>query len=83
MPNHTDASVLFATHSTLGVLDLGATKTVIGSAYVKELVAGLQSIPNMKLSRRTCDITFKFGNQGTLHSSEALVIPIGKLLYSR
>ena len=34
------ASVLFATHSPLGVLDLGATQTLIGSEHVSELIEG-------------------------------------------
>ena len=71
------AAVLFATHSSLGVLDLGANKTVIGSEYVSDLIQGLQPSTRQKLYRCPCEITFKFGNQGTLTSSQALVVPVG------
>ena len=37
--NSTD--VFFASHGTYGVVDLGATKTVIGSRLVKELLDAL------------------------------------------
>lgn len=39
-PDDMPASVLFATHSPLGVLDLGATQTLIGSEHVSELIEG-------------------------------------------
>ena len=71
------AAVFFATHSSLGVLDLGANKTVIGSEYVSDLIQGLQPSTRQKLYRCPCEITFKFGNQGTLTSSQALVVPVG------
>ena len=71
--------VLFATHSTYGVLDLGASKTVIGSNHVAELIGGLDEVIRSQLTRVKCSITFKFGNEGTLQSQHALVIPIGPL----
>ena len=70
---------MFATHSTFGVLDLGASKTVIGADNVKGLIEGLDPIIRKGLSRCGCDVTFRFGNQGTLNSTMALVIPIGRL----
>ena len=72
-------TALFATHSTFGVLDLGASKTVIGADNVRELIEGLDPIIQKGLSRCQCDVTFRFGNQGTLTSTMALVVPIGKL----
>ena len=59
---------LFATHSTFGVLDLGASKTVIGADNIRELIEGLDPIIQKGLSRCQCDVTFRFGNQGTLTS---------------
>ena len=38
-----DHMTLFATHSSLGVVDLGATKTVIGSQLVPGLLKGFKS----------------------------------------
>ena len=75
-----EATICFATHGSHGILDLGASKTVIGSNHVAELIQSLDVAVRQKLSRCTCNITFRFGNQGTLHSSQALVIPVGPLL---
>ena len=66
----------FATHSSFGVLDLGATKTVIGSSLVKDLMNNLQPHVREKLSRCPCKIAFRFGNHGILESEQALVVPI-------
>lgn len=73
------AEAFFASQGTWGVLDSGATKTVIGSQLVKDLIAGLSKSIQEKLSRCACRITFRFGNQATLQSEFALVIPIGSL----
>ena len=66
----------FATHGSYGVVDLGATKTVIGSALLPDLINNLSSEVQQTLTRCSCSITFRFGNHGILQSSQALVIPI-------
>ena len=73
-----EAKACFATHGSHGILDLGASKTVIGSDHVAELSQSLDAEARQKLSRCACNITFR--NQGTLTSHQALVIPIGPLL---
>ncbi|CAL1130755.1 unnamed protein product [Cladocopium goreaui] len=78
--DHPDVQcALFATHGTHGVLDLGASKTVIGSNHVADLLNGLDPAIKEKVTKTSCDITFKFGNEGVLHSSYAIVLPIGRL----
>ena len=67
---------MFATYSSLGVVDLGATKTVIGSQLVKGLLEGLSPQARKSARRCPCAVTFRFGNQGTLQSEQALAIPI-------
>ena len=67
---------MFATYSSLGVVDLGATKTVIGSQLVKGLLEGLSPQARKTVRRCPCAVTFRFGNQGTLQSEQALAIPI-------
>ena len=74
------AIACFATHGSLGVVDLGATKTVIGSNQVKDLLASLDDNIRQKVTKSPCRITFRFGNQGTLQSEFALVVPIHGLL---
>ena len=71
---------MFATYSCMGVVDLGATKTVIGSNLVKGLLDGLSPEARKSVQRCPCKITFRFGNQGTLQSEHALVVPIHGLL---
>ena len=68
--------VLFATHGSHGVVDLGATKTVIGSNHVAELIKSLHPKIRNQLSRCPCQVTFRFGNHGTLKSEQALVVPL-------
>ena len=80
-PTHmTDAQVFFATHGSLGVVDLGATKTVIGSNQVTEFLASLEPTVKDQVKRCKCQIVFRFGNQQTLKSEQAMVIPIDGLL---
>ena len=72
--------VCFATHGSLGIVDLGATKTVIGSKLVPELLSSLDKNIRGKITRCPCAITFRFGNHGILQSQQALVVPISGLL---
>eukprot|EP00435_Cladocopium_sp_Y103_P018806 s1370_g4.t1 len=76
----TEEPALFATHGSLGVVDLGATKTVIGSDLVADLIQSLHPNIRKKLSRCPCNVTFRFGNHGTLKSEQALVVPLPSLL---
>ena len=71
-----EENVLFATHGSHGVVDLGATKTVIGSHHVAELIKSLHPKIRNQLSRCPCQVTFRFGNHGTLKSEQALVVPL-------
>ena len=70
------SEVLFATHDTWGILDTGATKTVIGNDHLKDFLNNLDPKIKPHVKRSTCDITFRFGNQGTLKASYAVVIPV-------
>ena len=59
------------------VLDSGATKTVIGSQLVGNLINALHPKVKNKVYRSHCEVTFRFGNLNTLEARHALVIPIG------
>ena len=72
--------ICFATYGSMGVLDLGASKTVIGSDHVAEMLDGLSPQVRDKVTRSACQVTFRFGNQGTLQSKHAIIVPIGPLL---
>ena len=80
----TDQSLVYAatacSRGTCGVLDSGATKTVIGSQHVADLIAGFEPHIRKRLQRAKCNITFRFGNQGALDATHSLVVPLGSLL---
>lgn len=65
--------------ANFGILDTGATKTVIGSHWIKDLLNSLNPKVRKKVGRCGCNITFRFGNLSTLESQQALVIPLGRL----
>ena len=77
----TPESVCFASHSSFGVVDLGASKTVIGSNGVQEVLDALDPTIKSKCYRTSCVINFRFGNQGMLSSKWALVIPLNQDLH--
>ena len=54
-------TALFATHSSFAVLDLGASKTVIGADHVQGLIEGLDPAIRKNLSHCECDVTFRLG----------------------
>eukprot|EP00435_Cladocopium_sp_Y103_P063960 s281_g25.t1 len=68
---------LFATAGTTGVVDLGASQTVIGSEQVPELLSNLPDWVRAKTRRCPCNLTFRFGNHQTLVSRHAMVLPLG------
>ena len=52
---------LFASHDSFGVVDLGATKTVIGSDNLPTLIQSLHPEIRKNLQRCKCQVTFRFG----------------------
>lgn len=68
---------LFASSGSIGVVDLGASQTVIGSNQVNELLANIPSQVKSQTRRVACNLTFRFGNQQTLASKHALLLPLG------
>ena len=71
-----EADTWFASHDTWGILDTGATKTVMGSNHVKGFLNALSPEVKKQIQRTSCDIMFRFGNQGTLQAVHALVVPL-------
>ena len=71
-----DELVCFASHGCCGIVDLGATKTVIGSNLVGDLLNELNPEVRKQVTKCACQINFRFGNQGMLQSKYAIVIPI-------
>ena len=69
-------AVFFTSQGTNGILDTGATKSVVGSNLLASLIESLDPKVRKHVFRTQCNITFRFGNQGTLDSNQALVIPL-------
>ena len=67
----------FASHGSFGIVDSGASKTVIGSNLLAEMIRNLSSSVREKVYRCKSSMVFRFGNQGTLKSECAMVIPLG------
>ena len=64
--------VNFATTGTVGIVDLGASQTVIGAHQVKDLIGSLPTHVQKQLQRITCNLTFPFGNHQTPTSRHVL-----------
>ena len=74
-----DSSVVechFASVGTVGVVDLGASQTVIGSNQVPDLLAKLEPTIRKQVHRTSCNLVFRFGNHQTLTSHHALMLPL-------
>ena len=66
----------FASTGTIGVVDLGASQTVIGSSQVSELLSKLPAEVRQQVKRTHCHLVFRFGNHQTLPSRHALLLPL-------
>ena len=67
---------LFCSSGTTGVVDLGASQSVIGSDHLKELLDQLQPQIRSQLKRQEVDLIFRFGNHQTLQSKVAVHFPL-------
>ena len=72
-----EESSLFASTGSIGVVDLGASQTVIGSRQVPELLQQIPDWVRSRVKRKPCNLVFRFGNQQTLVSRQALMLPLG------
>ena len=75
--NQGTCDVNFATTGAIGIADLGASQTVIGSEQVRDLISNLPEHVRRALKRTSCNLVFRFGNQQTLNSRHALLLPLG------
>ena len=68
-------TVLVVTEGSEGVLDTGASRTVVGLERLQEVLQGLSERCRKGIKRVSSEITFRFGNSGTLSSKYALLLP--------
>ena len=70
-----EASSFFVSHGSFGIVDLGASQTVIGEHQVNEVIQQLpKSTPVREVS---CSTAFRFGNSSTVKCDRALLVPLG------
>ena len=69
-------SSYFASSGTTGVVDLGASQTVIGSQQIPELLEKLPEEIRSRVKRTDCHLVFRFGNHQTLTSQHAILLPV-------
>ena len=72
---------LFASTGTTGVVDIGASQTVIGDKQVPELLSQLPCEIRKQVRQVNCNLVFRFGNHQTLVSKKALLMPLGKVSF--
>ncbi|CAE7832309.1 unnamed protein product [Symbiodinium sp. CCMP2592] len=70
-----DPVALVVTHGAEGVLDTDASRTVVRSRRVNNILQGLPSQCRDRARKARSDVTFRFGNSGTLTAEHALLLP--------
>ena len=68
---------LFASHNAVGIIDSGASQTIMGSHQEAEFVSSLPAEVRAKIYESPVQMSFRFGNNSTVNCNRALVVPIG------
>ena len=75
--NDDDVKAYFASHESYGIVDLGASQTVMGRQLVDEFLKSLPLETQERHRVGPVKMTFRFGNNGTVECNQALYIPVG------
>ena len=70
--------ILFATHQTIGILDLGASQTVMGRYQVDEFLSLLPDSIRSFVYEQAVDMSFRFGNNTVVPCRVALMVPVDR-----
>ena len=83
MPQKDDAHVeqsnevvMFASTHAVGILDLGASQTVMGQHQVPEFLANLPADVRKMVHERPVEMTFRFGNNSIVPCTRAMFVPV-------
>ena len=74
----TEETTCFASVGPVGVVDLGASQTVIGDQQVPDLLQGIPQEVKNQVRKISCHLVFRFSNHQTLTSKTALIFPVHK-----
>ena len=69
---------LFVSHGPYGIVDLGASQTVIGTQQVPDLLSYLPMHVRSKVREVPCRTIFRFGNSSTVTCRRALMVPLSR-----
>ena len=69
--------ILFASQGCYGIVDLGASQSVMGHHQVEEFLTELPTTIQDRVKEQEVAMTFRFGNNSTVSSNRAMLIPIG------
>ena len=75
-PVKTDETVMFATSQAVGILDLGASQTVMGRHQVAEFLEELPPNVRRQVYEQPVEMTFRFGNNSVVPCDRAMFVPI-------
>ena len=70
------AEAFFVSHGPFGIVDLGASQTVIGRKQVQEVLSCMPSHIRARVKSVPCNMVFRFGNSSTVECHEARLIPL-------
>lgn len=71
---------MFVSHGPFGIVDLGASQSIIGRQQVDALLSCLPEEVKTKVREIPCSTTFRFGNSSTVNCRHALLIPLSRWL---
>eukprot|EP00435_Cladocopium_sp_Y103_P074193 s963_g47.t1 len=69
--------IQFVSHGTHGIVDLGASMSVIGEAQFQQLCTHLPSEVKHAMKEAPCSVSFRFGNDSTVIGRRAVYFPVG------
>ena len=70
-------SSFFVSHGSTGIVDLGASMSVIGQRQFSELCQSLPAEIRGLLKEAPCNVSFRFGNNSMVTGKKAVFFPIG------
>ena len=77
--HHIEQQSYFASYRTFGIVDLGASQTVMGQHQVHEFLESLPAHAKTRVYEGPTNMTFRFGNNGTVACTKAIFVPISKI----
>lgn len=71
-------TVMFATSQSIGIVDLGASQTVMGKHQEEEFLDNLPAETRQRVQYKDVHMSFRFGNNSVVSCSRAMLVPIHK-----